>query len=101
MTLTASKLRAKFEHDHRRDPELLLLSLAAQIGLQTCELPFVRVLDSALDQRWTRDPFDRLIVGQAAAAKSVLVTKDAPSGDTTVAHGGDPSQDSLVASFPL
>jgi PIN domain nuclease of toxin-antitoxin system len=28
-------------------------------------------------QSWTRDPFDRLIVGQASANGAVLVTKDA------------------------
>jgi len=29
-----------------------------------------------LDTRWTRDPFDRLIVGLAALAGSALLTKD-------------------------
>jgi PIN domain nuclease of toxin-antitoxin system len=50
--------------------------LSAQIGLRVCDLSFAAVVESALDQRWTRDPFDRLIVGHAALAASVLVTKD-------------------------
>jgi PIN domain nuclease of toxin-antitoxin system len=56
--------------------QAIFRSLAVQLGVQVCELPFQDVLDSALDQQWTRDPFDRLIVGHAAAAASVLVTKD-------------------------
>lgn len=52
-------------------------SLAAQIGLRVCERPFAVVVESALDQSWTRDPFDRVIVGHAALAGSALLTKDA------------------------
>jgi PIN domain nuclease of toxin-antitoxin system len=55
---------------------IITTSLAMQIGLQVCRLPFTDVLDAATDQSWTRDPFDRLIVGHAAAARSPLVTKD-------------------------
>jgi PIN domain nuclease of toxin-antitoxin system len=51
-------------------------SLATQLGLQVCDLPFPAVIESALDQHWTRDPFDRVIVGHAALAASVLLTKD-------------------------
>ncbi len=51
-------------------------SLQAQIGLHTCDLPFPRIIESALDQHWTRDPFDRLIVGHASVSGSVLVTGD-------------------------
>lgn len=51
-------------------------SLAAQLGLRVCDLPFDAVVESALDQHWTRDPFDRLIVAQAAVANAPLLTKD-------------------------
>lgn len=51
-------------------------SLGAQVGLQVCDLPFDAVVESALDQHWTRDPFDRLIVAQAAVARAPLLTKD-------------------------
>jgi PIN domain nuclease of toxin-antitoxin system len=51
-------------------------SLAAQIGLQISDLPFAAVVDSAIEQGWTRDPFDRLIVGQAKLHDKVLLTKD-------------------------
>lgn len=51
-------------------------SLSTQLGLEVCELAFTAVIESALDQRWTRDPFDRLIVGHAALAAIPLLTKD-------------------------
>jgi PIN domain nuclease of toxin-antitoxin system len=50
--------------------------LSSQIGLRVCDLPFPAVIESALDQRWTRDPFDRMIVGHSALAGSSLLTKD-------------------------
>lgn len=51
--------------------------LAIDIGLRVCDLPFRRVVDHALAETWTRDPFDRLIVANAKAAGAPLVTKDA------------------------
>jgi PIN domain nuclease of toxin-antitoxin system len=55
----------------------IVRALRAQIGLNVCTLPFPSVVESAIEQQWTRDPFDRLIVGQAAVAGCPLVTKDA------------------------
>jgi PIN domain nuclease of toxin-antitoxin system len=54
----------------------IVRALQAQIGLRICDLVFPTVVDSALEQSWTRDPFDRVIVGQAAAAGKSLVSKD-------------------------
>lgn len=50
--------------------------LAQKIGLRFCVKPFPEVIASALKQDWTRDPFDRIIVGQAALNGSTLLTKD-------------------------
>ena len=50
--------------------------LATDIGLRVCDLPFRTVVDHALSETWTRDPFDRLIVANAKAAGAPLVTKD-------------------------
>ena len=50
--------------------------LALQIELATCDLPFATVIEHAMQQAWTRDPFDRIIVAHAAATGSELVTKD-------------------------
>jgi PIN domain nuclease of toxin-antitoxin system len=46
------------------------------IGLKICDLPYSQVIAEAIQQTWTRDPFDRIIVGQAAVAQSILVSKD-------------------------
>ena len=36
-----------------------------EIGVRVCDLPFSSVASTALDEKWTRDPFDRMIVAQA------------------------------------
>ena len=50
--------------------------LAVEIGLAVCRLPFASVVEHTLDQAWTRDPFDRLIVANAQANDAPLITKD-------------------------
>jgi len=55
----------------------LISILAGDIGLRICDLPFRTIVDRALSESWTRDPFDRLIVANAKAAGAGLVTKDA------------------------
>jgi PIN domain nuclease of toxin-antitoxin system len=52
-------------------------TLATNIGLRVCDLPFRTVVEYALKENWGRDPFDRLIVANAKAAEAPLVTKDA------------------------
>jgi PIN domain nuclease of toxin-antitoxin system len=54
----------------------VVLELSQRIGLRVSEEPFHRVIALALQQTWTRDPFDRIIVGQAALQQHTLVTKD-------------------------
>jgi PIN domain nuclease of toxin-antitoxin system len=55
----------------------VLEALAADIGLTVCPLPFEIVAKQALKEKWTRDPFDRLIVANARVANAALVSKDA------------------------
>jgi PIN domain nuclease of toxin-antitoxin system len=50
--------------------------LSQRIGLRVHEEPFQHIIALALQQTWTRDPFDRIIVGQAALHQTTLVTKD-------------------------
>jgi PIN domain nuclease of toxin-antitoxin system len=38
-----------------------------ELGVRLCDLPFATVASAALDEKWTRDPFDRLIVANAKA----------------------------------
>jgi PIN domain nuclease of toxin-antitoxin system len=54
----------------------VISDLERRIGLRVCDLPFHEVVASAADQDWTRDPFDRLIVGQAAVNAQPLATRD-------------------------
>jgi PIN domain nuclease of toxin-antitoxin system len=55
----------------------MINTLMESIGLKACHLPYPQVIEQAIQQTWTRDPFDRIIVGQAAARQSLLITKDA------------------------
>ncbi len=45
----------------------LFQKVAHETGLELCNLPFSSISDAALDESWTRDPFDRLIVAHAKA----------------------------------
>jgi PIN domain nuclease of toxin-antitoxin system len=38
-----------------------------ELGVRLCDLPFATIASAALDEKWTRDPFDRLIVANAKA----------------------------------
>ena len=54
------------------------VKLAEDIGLRVCQLPFERVTETALDEAWTRDPFDRIIVAHAKAnGMAHLISSDA------------------------
>jgi len=60
----------------RASAEKTLSFLEAEIGLRACTIPFRDVAMAAIHEKWTRDPFDRLIVANAKAAGARLVTKD-------------------------
>jgi PIN domain nuclease of toxin-antitoxin system len=57
-------------------PENAVSSLSGSIGLRVSDQPFDQVVQAALGLSWTRDPFDRLIVGHAVSQKCKLLTKD-------------------------
>jgi PIN domain nuclease of toxin-antitoxin system len=60
----------------RPKPSAVLSALARDIGLQMSEISFRETIGQAKLLDWTRDPFDRVIVGEALAAGAMLVTKD-------------------------
>jgi PIN domain nuclease of toxin-antitoxin system len=62
--------------------EVLVELLAAELGLVLCDRNHADVVKASLRLKWTRDPFDRLIVAQAAVAGERLLTKD----ETILAH---------------
>ena len=45
-------------------------------GLTICTKNFIKVADIALNEKWTRDPFDRIITAQAKLDNQYLLTKD-------------------------
>ena len=45
----------------------LLKKVDHETNLRLCDLPFSTIAAAALDEKWTRDPFDRLIVANAKA----------------------------------
>jgi len=57
-------------------PETIIGSLQRAARLQICDLPFEDVARAALQETWTRDPFDRIIVAQARLRAIPLITKD-------------------------
>jgi PIN domain nuclease of toxin-antitoxin system len=61
---------------HRPGARTVFHALQRDVGLKMCDLPFPAVVEQALEEKWGRDPFDRLIVAQARATRSPLVTKD-------------------------
>ncbi len=54
----------------------VLDDLEGRIGLRTSAALFAQIVEHASRLSWTRDPFDRIIVGTAMADDVVLVTRD-------------------------
>lgn len=54
----------------------VLSAVSPALGLEVCRAPFEAVVREAETIFWTRDPFDRLIVAQAALFQAALVTRD-------------------------
>lgn len=45
----------------------ILLKLKAELGVEVCDASFASLIDIAVHESWTRDPFDRIIVSHAKA----------------------------------
>lgn len=50
--------------------------LYKEIGLQIHNLPLSILIESAIKESWTRDPFDRMITSHAKIENAFLITKD-------------------------
>ena len=71
------ELQYLYEIDRVSEPaNKVVETLAKEIGLEICDLPFSSVIAESLSLDWTRDPFDRIIVGQARLRNATLLTKD-------------------------
>lgn len=57
------------------------LKIEHEIGVRVCDLPFPLIASVVLEEKWTRDPFDRTIVAQAKAnGLAPLVSADQEIG---------------------
>lgn len=56
--------------------QVIISDLADRIGLQVCGKDFNAIISRALQVTWTRDPFDRVIVANAALNENILISKD-------------------------
>jgi len=50
--------------------------LLEKIDLKVSDTSFAEIIKESSKLNWTRDPFDRIIVGNAAAENAILITKD-------------------------
>ena len=57
-------------------PSVIFEALADEISLTPSDTPFQTVIQYAIQNTWTRDPFDRIIVAYAQAHSATLVTAD-------------------------
>jgi|SRR6185436_14352060 len=72
-------LELQYLHEIQRAAEpahVVVDALGLEVGLKVCDLPFPAVIGVSLEQAWTRDPFDRILVAQAALRGAPLLTKD-------------------------
>lgn len=75
--MVALELEYLFETGRTREPaQNVIQALGQALGLRLCDLPFADVAGVAMRQSWTRDPFDRIIVAQAALRRAPLITGD-------------------------
>ncbi len=56
---------------------LIAKELEKSLGLTIHTEDFERIVVAAVEENWTRDPFDRMIVAHAHLTSSTLLTKDA------------------------
>ena len=71
------ELQYLYEIQRTAEPaQVVVESLEDAIGLKVCDQPFPPIIGMALDQQWTRDPFDRILVAHAALRETPLVTRD-------------------------
>lgn len=74
-----TRLELHYLHEIQKistEPGEIIDFLRRSIGLRECALPYADVVVASVQLRWTRDPFDRLIVAQSKLASAKLLTKD-------------------------
>jgi len=71
------ELQYLYEIERVKEPaQSIVADLADRIGLRVCDKDINAVISQAILLKWTRDPFDRVIVAQAALNDNILISKD-------------------------
>ena len=73
------KLELEYLHEIgrlTRSSNWIIEHLKHSINLQIYNEDFLYIIDSSLEISWTRDSFDRIIVGTAICENAPLITKD-------------------------
>lgn len=73
------RLELQFMHEIGRltfPADEVLAEAYRQLGITVEDRSFAQLVEPALALMWTRDPFDRLIVAQAALESAPLITRD-------------------------
>lgn len=73
------KLELEYLYEVKRiklKSENIIQDLYEAIGLQMHNVPVSLLIENAISQKWTRDPFDRLITAHAQMENAFLITKD-------------------------
>lgn len=72
-------LELQYLHEIKRitlTADTIIKDLESRIGLSICNMQFIDVINEAKNYQWTRDPFDRVIVANAALHNTSLISKD-------------------------
>jgi PIN domain nuclease of toxin-antitoxin system len=57
-------------------PQQVVYKLETELGAVVCQYPFPIIVEVALGETWTRDPFDRMIVAHAKAnGQAALISR--------------------------
>lgn len=59
-----------------KNPDYIISYLHEEIGLEVVDFSWRQIIEIAIEIRWTRDVFDRLIVAEAKHNKAALITAD-------------------------
>lgn len=73
------KLELQYLYESKRAkprPDQLIESLNQQIGIVIHSVSLIPLIEKAIEENWTRDPFDRLITAHSRLEKEFLITKD-------------------------
>ncbi len=75
--MVALELAYLFETGRTAEPARSVVQwLERSLGARRCDLAFADVVDGAVHENWTRDPFDRFVVSHARIREAPLLTKD-------------------------